>query len=154
MNGYIKLHRQLMKSHIWTNSTPLQRSLLITILLLANHAEAEVEINETVYKLQPGQFITSVDKLKDKAGKGATTQQVRTALKRFKRLEFLTIKTTNKFSIITICKYETYQGNKKPANKQNNKGLTTNKNDKEIYKGKFKNNSNQVLDLSALKLKR
>ena len=119
--------------------------------MLANHKEAEVEINETIVKLKPGQFITSVEKLREKAGKGATTQQVRTALKRFKRLEFLTIKTTNKFSIVTVCKYGTYQNSEKQNNKQKNKSLTTNKNDKRNYIKGGKKNEGEVFTLKSLK---
>lgn len=40
---------------------------------------------------------------------GATRQQIRTRLELMKKVGFLTIETTNKYSIATICNYDKYQ---------------------------------------------
>ncbi|MCA5964224.1 hypothetical protein LC724_33295 [Blautia sp. RD014234] len=37
--GWIKIHRELLDKPIWQLSTPEQKSILITLLLMANHRE-------------------------------------------------------------------------------------------------------------------
>ena len=36
-NGWIKLYRVLLDKYIWLRSTPEQKVILITLLLMANH---------------------------------------------------------------------------------------------------------------------
>jgi hypothetical protein len=67
-------------------------------------------------------------------GTGLTRQEIRARLELLKNLEILTIKTTNRFSIITICNYDHYQDSiveRQPTDKPpSNQQATTNKNDK------------------------
>ena len=55
----------------------------------------------------PGELVTSVNSLS--ISTGLSIQQVRTALRNIQTTGEITIKTTNKYSIITICKYDEYQ---------------------------------------------
>ena len=89
MTGWIKLHRRLKEKPIWTASNCLQKALLVTLLLLANHKENEWEWRGKPFRAKPGQFVTSVPKLMEEIGKEATEQKVRTALERFKKYEFI-----------------------------------------------------------------
>ena len=141
MQGWIKLHRCLMYKPIWLESTPEQKVILITLLTMANHTGKEWEWRGERYTAAPGQFITSLDSIAHKCGKGITMQNVRTALKRFEKYEFLTNESTNKNRLITIVNWGIYQGLEDDPNKQTNmqltsnqqatnKQLTTNKNDK------------------------
>lgn len=61
---------------------------------MASHKEMEWEWKGEKFKIQPGQFITSLDKIVMKSGSGVTEQNVRTALKRFEKYEFLTNQST------------------------------------------------------------
>ncbi len=142
-NGWIKLHRKLLDSPIWANSTPEQKTVLITILLSANYEQKTWDWNGKEFKVEPGQFVTSLQSLQKKCGKKLTPQKLRTSLKRFEKLGFLTIETTNAGSLISITKWDTYQSDDDENNKQNNKHLTngqqtlnkrltTNKNNKNI----------------------
>ena len=108
---------------------------------MANHREKEWEWRGKRYKAEPGQFVTSLSSIAEKSGKGISVQNVRTALKRFEKYEFLTNESTNKNRLITIINWELYQGSDDITNKQpnkqltsnqqaTNKQLTTNKNDK------------------------
>ena len=54
--------------------------------------------------LSPGQFIFGRDKASEETGLSVRT--VRTCIKTLENMQNLTIKATNKFSIITISKYE------------------------------------------------
>ena len=117
---------------------------------MANHSEKEWEWKGQKFKVLPGQFITSLGSIMKQCGKGITEQNVRTALKRFEKLDFLTDESTKQGRLITIIKWGIFQGDKeKPNNKPNrqltdtsqrpNRQLTPNKNDKECKNDKKEN---------------
>jgi len=134
-NGWIKLHRALKDKAIWKCSTPEQKSILITLLMMANHEPKEWEWKGKKFMCNPGQMITSLESIKEEAGKGISIQGIRTSLQRFQNLEFLTNESTKTGRLVTIINWESYQSNKKnqQSNQQRpNKELTTNKNDKNV----------------------
>ena len=141
--GWIVLHRKLLDKPIWFESTAEQKVILITLLLMANHAEKEWEWQGQKYVAKPGQFVTSLSKIAEVCGEGISFQNVRTALKRFEKYGFLTNESTNKNRLITINNWAFYQDNPNDTNRQpnkqltsnqqaTNKQLTTNNNDKQI----------------------
>ena len=145
--GWIKLYRCLMDTPIWLNSTPEQINILFAILMLANHKGMEWEWKGEKFKVESGQFITSSTKLAEKCGVGITRQNVRTALKRFEKLGFLTYESTKSGILITIVNWGIYQGEGDTPNQEvnqdltktqprPNQDLTTNKNDKNIKNDK------------------
>lgn len=145
--GWIKLYRQLLEKPIWQESTPEQKVILITLLSMANHEEREWEWQGEPYKASPGQFVTSLDSIRKKCGKGISLQNVRTALKRFEKYEFLTNQPTNKNRLITIVNWEVYQSKDNDLTKEltsnqqgTHKQLTTNKNEKNDKNEKNNNN--------------
>lgn len=124
--GWITLYRELIKKPIWLNSTPEQKTILITLLLMANHEENEWEWKGRKFTVKPGQMITSLNSIVDKCGKGITTQNVRTALKRFEKLGFLTNESTKQNRLITIVNWRKYQSTESKPNKDFNNQLTNN----------------------------
>ena len=122
--GWIKLHRELVDKPIWQCSTPEQKTILITILMLANHQRKEWEWNGKKYTCEPGQFTTSLDGLSKKCGVGVSTQNVRTALTRFKKYEFLTYQSTKTGRLINVVNWGLYQSSDNEPNKASNKRLT------------------------------
>ncbi|WP_071126246.1 DnaD domain protein [Peptoniphilus lacydonensis] len=122
--GWITLYRELIKKPIWLNSTPEQKTILITLLLMANHEENEWEWKGQKFTVKPGQMITSLNSIVDKCGKGITTQNVRTALKRFEKLGFLTNESTKQNRLITIVNWRKYQSVESRPNKDSNNQLT------------------------------
>lgn len=124
MDGWIKLWRELLDKPIWVLSSPEQKTILITLLLMANHEAAEWEWKGEKITCQPGQAVTSLGSIARKAGKGVTAQNVRTALRRFEKLGFLTNESTNAGRLITIENYALYQRNGDEASKGTDKGLT------------------------------
>ena len=156
-DGWIKIYRELLNKPIWQESTPEQKVILITILLMVNHEPKEWEWKGEKYIVQPGQCVTSLESIALKAGKGISIQNIRTALKRFKKYGFLTDQSTNKNRLITIVNWDLYQSQKEEPNRQTNmqltsnqqaanRQLTTNKNDK-----KDKNDKEIVLFPSEYK---
>lgn len=123
--GFIKLHRKMLEWS-WYSDTNTTR-LFLHCLLKANWKDGEFE-----GQLIPrGSFVTSISNLSKELSSNKhffTVQQVRTALKHLIATKELTIKTTNKFTIITINNYTYYQEGNKDTNKQvTNKQQTSNK---------------------------
>lgn len=140
-SGWIKLHRCLIDKAIWTCSTPEHCKILINLLIMANHEVKEWIWQGEKFKANSGQFVTSLESIRKKCGKGITIQNIRSALEKFKKLEFLTYESTKTGRLITIVNWQAYQSineysnkdsNKEPTNDQQtgNKEPTTNKNDK------------------------
>lgn len=111
--GHIKLWREMALKPIWLNSTPEQKTILITLLMSAHFSPSEWEWKGEKYKVQRGQFITSIDTIIKDSGKGITPQNVRTALKRFEKLGFLTNESTKTGRLITILNWDLYQSKEK-----------------------------------------
>ena len=107
--GYLLLYRELMNKPIWTNSTPEQKVILVTLLMMANHKQNEWEWKGEKFCVKSGQFITSLDKIVEKCGKGISTQNVRGSLVRFEKLDFLTNESTKTGRLITIANWSLYQ---------------------------------------------
>lgn len=132
MNGWIKIHRQLLKWEWYDEPNTLR--LFLHLLLKANHVEGEwrgIVIN-------PGQLLTGRKKLSQELK--LSEQEIRTSIKRLISTNEITIKPTNKYSIITVCNWGSYQANntneqptEQPTKQpENNQQLTTNKNNKNI----------------------
>jgi len=141
MQGWIKLYRCLTEKAIWADTTPEQKAILITLLLMANHKEQEWIWKGRKFKAKPGQFVTSLENIAIKAGKGVSVKNVRTALDKFEKLGFLANESTKTGRLITIVNWEEYQhedsstgkdiGNQPAKNRQRGgKEVATNKNDK------------------------
>ena len=123
-DGFILLYRELLDKPIWKLSTPEQKTILITLLLMAWHHDNDWEWQGKKFKVFAGQFVTSIDSIMKEAGKGISFQNIRSALKRFEKLEFLTNDSTKTGRLITILKWHTYQVEKPRANKGTNKEVT------------------------------
>lgn len=100
--GYIKIFRKLLDWE-WIDQ-PEMVCLWINLLLRANHTDREWH----GFTVKRGQFVTSLPNLAKIAGQ--TVKQVRGSLDRLKRAGQVACKSTNKYTIITICKYDNYQG--------------------------------------------
>lgn len=139
-NGWIKLHRKILDWEWFTSPSTLQ--LFIYLLLRANKEDKKWR----GILIKRGQLVTSVATISEETK--LSTQQVRTSLNRLKSTNEITSETTNRFTLVTVCKYESYQlyeeveqqtkqqalqqtNNKQITNKQqqlkNNKNIRNNK---------------------------
>ncbi|MDH4202315.1 MAG: hypothetical protein OEV87_05435 [Phycisphaerae bacterium] len=137
--GWIKLYRCLLDDPLWQCSTSEQKNILVTLLLMANHAEKKWQWNGQPYTCQPGQMITSLNSIQEKCGKQISIQKIRTALLRFEKMGFLNKQSNTESTLITICNWRDYQSYDGPVNiadntrvtiasQTDNKHLTPNKN--------------------------
>lgn len=142
--GWICLYRDLLDKAIWQNSTAEQKTILITLLLMANHEPNQWEWKGKKYTVKSGEFITSLEKIVARCGKGITTQNVRSALKRFEKLQFLTNESTKQNRLIKIENWRFYQGRGNQPNKATNKEVTKTQQrpNKEVTTNNNDNNDN------------
>lgn len=102
MQGWIKLHRKIIKSDMYQQLTSKQRDVMIQILLLANHESKTWEFNRIIYDVKPGQFVTSLENLSELCAKDVSIQNVRTSLLKLEKHHFLTNESTNRNRLITV----------------------------------------------------
>ena len=99
---WIKTYEKLLKWE-WYGD-PIMVATWIHLLLKANWSDKKwrgITINR-------GQLITSRTRLSDEVG--TSEQQTRTCLERLQNSGEITCEATNRYTIITICNYESYQG--------------------------------------------
>ena len=131
-NYWIKLHSNIIDWEWYSDSNVMR--LWIHILLKTNY-------KDNVYKNIPinkGTHMTSIESLSK--GTGLSFSKVRNSLNKLKTTGEITIKTFNKYSIIQVVKWETYQqSTNNLTNKQTSKTAskltretTTTKNNKNI----------------------
>jgi hypothetical protein len=153
MVGYVKLWRKLLDSPIFTNHNLLV--FWIWCLLKATHKEVDIMVGYQSVTLQPGQFVFGL-KASSKETR-LSIQKIRTCLLILKNLQNITIKTTNRYSLISIVNWLDYQGditiNSTISQQTNNKQITTNKNiknDKNIKENNKRKVSDESLRLATL----
>jgi DNA-binding transcriptional regulator YhcF (GntR family) len=135
---------------------PNTKAVFLHLLLTANFKEGE-------YKgvpLKPGQTIIGRKALAEQLG--ISEQCVRTALNRLKSTNEITIKSTNKFSVVTVENWAMYQSDESESTNESTNTLTNNqpttnqqltnnqphlKNDKKDNKDKNEKNDYYSLNL-------
>jgi hypothetical protein len=120
--GWVKIYRQI-ENWEWYK-TPNMAHLFQHLIMKANHETQ----NWQGITIERGQLVTGRKALK--AQTGLSEQSVRTCLNKLKSTGEITIKTTSRFSVITICNYGTYQDQQptinQEINQQSNQQLTNN----------------------------
>lgn len=153
-DGWIKMHRDLLEKPIWELSTPEQKTILVTLLLMVWHKPKRWEWHGKQFECKPGQCVTSLDSIVDKCGKGVSVRNVRTALERFENYGFLTNESTKQGRLITIVNWRAYQDEGGKGDKGTDSQVTndrqttdnqptTNKNVKNV---RMKEDSNSIKD--------
>ncbi len=118
MQGWIKLHRKMTEWEWFQKSEMVH--LFIHLILMANHEPKPWQGID----VKRGQVVTGLKALKKATG--ISTQTLRTCLSKLEKSGNLTSKSTNKYRVITICNYNTYQIKETDTNKQTNNQLTNN----------------------------
>lgn len=116
--NWIKISRKILEWEWFQDANTLQ--VFMYLLLKANHKDGRWQGNE----VKRGQHITSQDKISK--GTGLSRQQVRTSLTKLQSTGEINQQTNQHFTLITICKYDTYQGEGENTNQQVNHPSTNN----------------------------
>jgi hypothetical protein len=142
--GYVMFARATYKtSKTWAALSLEQRGMMVTLIMMANHKDAEWWDGKQFITIHRGEFVTSLDSLNKIFGKSSTIRKIRTLLSNLKKMEFLTNRTTNKYRLITVANYDFYQlpnnyaTSKTTSRRQaGDKQATTNKNVKNVKNDK------------------
>lgn len=113
MAGFIKLSRDILDWGWY--SDPNTRAVFLHLLLTANFEDKDYLGN----KITRGQAVVGLNALAEALG--LSIRNVRTAFEHLKSTNEVTIKSTNKFSIVTICNFERWQGCNPVGDKQDDK---------------------------------
>lgn len=136
-NGWVKEQRKELDSTIYTN--PYYFKLWRTLIMLANHADGKVDFNGKPIPVSSGQLVTGRDALAFIYNRGAQPVHQKSArvlwrwIQKFEEWQMLSIKSTTKYSVISITNWAKYQENDQlmssssPASVQQ---VSTNKKDK------------------------
>lgn len=129
--GWIRLHRRILD---WEWYTDVNTKVLFMHLLLRASHKPHKWMGMTI---EAGQLATGLFALSQETG--LSVQNIRTSLNRLKSTNSITIKSTNRFSIITLLGWDRYQSkevdqqaNQQASQQTTNKQLTTNKNVKNV----------------------
>ena len=101
MAGYIKIHRGMLEWGWYSDANTMR--VFMDILLNTNYEDREY----LGYTIKKGQCVIGRKKLAQRLG--ISERSVRTALEHLKMTKEITIKTTNKFSIVTVENWDKYQ---------------------------------------------
>ena len=127
--GWIKLHRSFLKWEWYNNINT--KMLFIHLLLKVNYEDKEWRKVD----IPKGSCITSYGNLAKELG--LSVQNIRTSIAKLKSTHEITVKSTNKYIVITLENWEKYQyGEVKintQTNNETNSKLTTTKEIKNIY---------------------
>lgn len=99
--GWLKLHRRLLTWEWYTDSNTLR--LFLHFLLTANY---EVQRWQGIV-IQPGQLLIGRRQLAFELK--LTEQEIRTSIRKLESTNEITKKSTNRYSIVTICNWDDYQ---------------------------------------------
>jgi len=103
IQGYIKLNRSILNWQ-WYDK-PNVRAVYFHLLLTAQYSDHEWQ----GVKLKCGQTICSYNGLSKALG--ISVQEVRTAIKHLEESKEITLRATNRFSIVTIEKWDIFTNN-------------------------------------------
>lgn len=105
MNGWIKLHKKLLKNPIFLHPKILQ--LFLYCLLSANYEEKRILWNDKEQIIPRGSFITGRKRLAEDTKQAETT--IYRNLKILSNLGMISLKTNNRFTLIDVVNYCNYQ---------------------------------------------
>ena len=120
--GYVKLWRLSLKKPIFQNAQLWQ--FACWCLLKATHKPLKQVVGLQVVDLKPGQFVmVGADAAKELC---STPRKIRTCQQKLHLIGFLTRKSTNKYTVITVVNWDSYQADEPSGDKRATNGRQTN----------------------------
>lgn len=126
--GYVKIHRSILHWEWWDDHNTTR--LFLYCIMRANHAPKQWR----GITIEAGQFVTSLAALSKATG--LTVKQVRLSMQKLKSTGETASKGTNKYTILTVCNYSTYNCQNTDEGKQEDKPRAN--------KGQTKGNKQEV----------
>lgn len=113
MDGWFKLHRKIKNSSVFADPEILRLWLLC--LIRASYKSRSIIVNRDEIKLEPGQFVTGRKSLCEEyndsivPAKKVKETTLWSWVKKLEKWRMIDIKSTNKYSIISIVNWGEYQ---------------------------------------------
>lgn len=104
-SSWIKLYRKILKSPIWENEKALK--IWIWCLVKATHKERIQLVGQQEVNLEKGQFVFGRKKASEELS--MTESTIYKYIKLLEKLQMISVKSNNKFSIVSVEKWEDYQ---------------------------------------------
>lgn len=117
--GFMRISREKVSEFEWL-SNPNTFYVFMRLLFKASYKDGRWEGVD----IKKGQLITGRKALSVELN--LSEQQIRTCLDKLQKTGYITIKSTNKYSIITICDYGSWKCEDELINQQNNQQSTSN----------------------------
>jgi hypothetical protein len=115
--SWVKLYRKITEWEWYTDSHMV--NLFLHLLIKANSSDKSWR----GVIVKKGQLITNLNALSIETG--ISKQTVRTCLNRLEKTREINTQTNTRFTLITICKFDSYQDNSKVSNTQTNTQINT-----------------------------
>lgn len=135
--GWIKLYRSLLYSDVFQNEKMLK--VFIWCLLKSGHKDKQMRIGKKLVNVKRGQFVFGRAKAAEELGLSQST--VWSYMKELEERKTIKIKSNNKYSLITIENWTSYQVEEEKTNnkvttkkQQNNNKVTTDEQQKDTNK--------------------
>jgi hypothetical protein len=167
--AFVKIDREILNSYCFSN--PNHFKIWIWMLVKANYKKSFVPINLgngiSTVEIDRGQFIFGRFKAEEELNLDGSL--IYRALKKFEELGQVKLESNNRYTVITICKYDDYQSNidsnrtadEKPEKNQRktseklantSKEFLEDKEYKELLLANFKNLPNEMINSIKIKL--
>lgn len=141
MEGWIKIDRRILDWEWFDDSCMVH--LFLFLLVSANHEDDKWR----GIVVKRGQLVTGLESLSEHTN--LSKQKIRTCIAKLEKSGEIIKKSTNKYSIITICNYDKYQDENLDSNKQTTNKQQTNNNKQEyIYNNSIDITPNVVISKS------
>ena len=123
MQGWVKIHRDLLDNELWSDKPFTKGQAWIDLLLLANHRDKNALLGNCTELVERGSLITSELKLMERWGWGR--KKVKLFLNFLESQKMIERNANNKRTAITIVNYGFYQDCDLPKEQQKNSKGTT-----------------------------
>lgn len=140
MEGWIKLHRDIQETLYYKKSEHIH--LWVHLLVRANHKGCDILFNGKKITLNPGQFITSRNKLSEETG--IEESKIERILSCFKSEQQIEQQGKSKSRLITIINWDKYQ-----KNEQQNEHEMNSKRTASEHRQECNNNNNEKKEYST-----
>lgn len=111
--GFVKIHREILENGIFKDAELFK--LFIFCILKANYKPEVIKKSGKDVLINRGQFNTTREDLAKELKQNENT--IYSRLKRLKKLGYINLETTNRFTIITVINYNKYQNPEPKPNK-------------------------------------
>ena len=148
--GYIKDWRKSLDHPLFKK--PLIWHFWGYCLKKAQHKDCQCFINGRVIDVKRGSFVFGRKRAAEETG--LTERQIRTAILHLVKLQNLTIKSTNKYSIVSIVNWEAYQQDESKSDQQNDQGATKERPHTRMYKNEYISRGKSVFEIFSPEINR